>query len=91
MKDRDDFLALILFGVYGGFAACTHTSGLAFVALAWLLFVVFHPGGVVARLKKGASLAALILLFGSFFHLLNLVYGHSNTVFKIIHAIERTL
>jgi len=88
LKNDADLLSLSLFGIYGGFAASSHTIGLGFIVFAILIFPFFLSSEYSARFKKFLHVVVLIFSTGSFFFVLNLIYGSDKTLLRIIKTIQ---
>lgn len=79
--EKKDRLSLILFGLFSGFAAFTHTIGAIFVLFNFLTFFVFWKGQLKARITKTALVAVLIIFFGWFHYILDIFWGFGWVIF----------
>jgi len=91
LKNEKDYFSLTLFGIYGGFAACSHTIGLAFVVIAVVILPFFLRAGWPDKIRAFFHGVLVMMMSGNVFHIFNVIYGRDQMVLKIIKAIQRTL
>jgi len=74
IKNKDN-LALFLLGAFSGFAAFTHLIGLAAALLNLAAYFLFAEIPLKPRLVKTAILTLLILVFGGFQYIMEILLG----------------
>jgi hypothetical protein len=71
-------LAVLLFGIFSGFAAFTHRIGLIVALLNCFVFCVMLECSVRKRLALGGAVLSLILIFGGGHYSIDLFLGQGN-------------
>ena len=72
---KPDYLSVILFGIFSGFAAFAHRIGVVTTAISCITFIVMMDYNFKSRVIKAAIVIMLILAFGGDHYIFDLIWG----------------
>jgi len=80
--EKKDFLSFLLFGIFSGFAAFSHTIGAVIVIFNCLTLFIFMKGNLKIKLTKSTFIIILVTIFGWFYYILDIIWGYGFVIFK---------
>lgn len=72
---KPDYLSIILFGIFSGFAAFAHRIGVVLVVINCVVFFIILDSNFKTRLLKTAIVIILVLAFGGSHYIFDLIWG----------------
>ncbi|NQT81098.1 MAG: hypothetical protein HQ555_11995 [Candidatus Aminicenantes bacterium] len=80
--EKKDFLSFFLLGVFSGLAAFAHTIGAVLVVFNCLAVFIFLKGNFKYKLTKTTFVAFLMIAFGWFHYILDIIWGYGWIIFN---------
>jgi len=73
--ENNDYLSLLLLGIFSGFAAFAHRIGVVLAAINCVSFIIFFKGEFKAKIGRTAIVVVLIFIFGGSHYIFDLFLG----------------
>jgi hypothetical protein len=80
--EKNDSLSFLLLGIFSGFAAFSHTIGAVIVTFNCLALFIFMKGNLKNKLSRTSFVIILIIIFGWFYYILDIIWGYGFVIFK---------
>ena len=80
--EKKDSLSFLLLGIFSGFAAFSHTIGAVLVVFNCLTLFIFIKGNLKYRLSRTCFVTFLIIIFGWFHYILDIIWGRGWIIFN---------